>query len=450
MEVFETGKTFPPLSERERLDKYRENAQLYNTDFNAINNVWERLCNHTGTTTPPMVYLNYYKLIATKIADLLWAEEPTLRGSDEIAETADEIDLITKCYISTLDCVRYGTGVFLVTTKNGRGYIRNVNPATWYPIVSDQDCHEITGHVLAWVVNSADDRSYLEVQKHYKGYYICEKYEYHSGLRKNHYDFHELQESAYGVIGRKLSEERVYTRLNDFAVIPIQVQLATDSVYASDEYTPIKSILDELMEKMSLAASILDRHSNPILTGPPQVLDRKKDRQGRENAVFDKNKYFPTVGIETDFKYITWDAQLTALQGHITMLLQQLAILTEMGPTMTGEYNVGNLSGRALQMLYISPLSKAQRYKKQYNKTIRKVLSLVASLNGSRISEKDVSIEFKDGLPGDYAEDCNAESIRINSGTSTPIISAARLDGISVEQATDMLQQGAKTQGLDE
>lgn len=411
---FEPGQSFPPKPEIERIEAYTRYNQLYNTDFESQNQVWERLTEHTGVNTPPMVMFNYYKTISLKIADLILQESPKLIADSKIQEVAEFCDLESLMYRSVIDMSKYGNAILMATIKDGKGYIRSVDPLCWYPIVSNYDQNEVIAHVLAWVTGNEKEGYVMHIQRHYVGEYIEQTYGY----------------SLKGGILKQLSNTRIATGLESFAIVPISVPTQQGPIGAS-EYTTIDNLVEELNEKVALVGNILDRHSNPVLSGPQLAINADNSDK------FNRHQYFATDNLEAPFQYLTWDAQLTNVQAHIKLIQEQIAIISEMGPALLPQDSGGNLSAKAIRLQYIAPLSKAARYKKALNRGVVKALCLACNMQGLKFTSKDVVLEFQDGLPVDYNDDVDAEATRLESGTTTLVDAIARLDNCTREEAQE-------------
>lgn len=281
-QYFEPGQPFPPKSERQRMETYARYEKLYNTDFDSQNEVWARLTEHTGVNTPPMVLFNYYKTISLKIADLILQESPKLIADSKIQAVAEFSDIESLMYRSVIDMTKYGNAILMATLKDGQGYIRNVDPLCWYPIVSTDDVNEIKAHILAWITGDAKEGYVMHIQRHYIGKYIEQTYDY----------------SVKGGIWGQLSSQTIKTGLDTFAIIPMCLPIQHGPIGTS-EYTVIDNLVEEINEKVALVGNILDRHSNPVLSGPQLAINSDNSDK------FNRHQYFATDNLEAPFQYLT-------------------------------------------------------------------------------------------------------------------------------------------------
>jgi len=389
LEWLKTGAEFPPINERARLNRYAENKRIFdNRHMEAYNEQWRRIEKVTGSTAEVISYpvvLNYQKKISLKTADFLFQEPPEF--SDNVKNIAEKSELTSIGYQGAIDVSRYGTAVYKVDIEDGCGRINISSPEFLYTVVSEADRKKVRHYVLAWVSEAADSRgrakSYLSAYVHSKGSYTKMVFEIKDG-----------------VIGKQVLEEKdVPTGLSDFAVVPVHNVVTSDSVYGTDDYMDVDSIVAELEVRTAQISKILDTHANPTLSGSQNALTYDK-RTGE--YYFDAgNFYARATQEEPPLEYITWEANLDANFKQVKQLLNYLSTISEMGAAvLDSDLRSGNVpSGEALKRLYINVLAKVARVRNSFDTGLRKALALASEAGAKKAEAGEINIWWKDGIP---------------------------------------------------
>lgn len=404
LEFLEPGQYFPPASESERLEMYRNNkdlfeskhAEVYAENLKRI----ERVISNFGEVISYPVVVNFQRLISLKCADLLLGEAPIITSSKQtsVDTIADNSDLINTAYQAAIDVSRYGDGLFYVRKAADKGVIELSQPPMWFPVVSEYSVKDIVNHVLAWVNNGK-----LTVQIHSKGSYEEKAYSVERGTILK-----ELT-SAKDKLGNIYALPRtIQTGLDDFAVVQIPNVITSDRCTGMDDYTDVDSIVADLMVRVGQIDRILDKHASPSMSGPQASLERDPvSGEWRLKA----GNYFPRETKEDpEVAYITWDGQLEANFKQVERLTNLLYTISETGSAIFGDMSTptGEIpSGSALKRLMISPLAKVTRIRNHFDTGLKKALVLCSQLGGKGVTKleyKDITIKWQDGLPSDELE----------------------------------------------
>ena len=403
------GEEFPPKCERERLEGYRTNrdlfeckhAQVYKETFERI----ERVIGNFEAVVSYPILLNFQKLLSLKIADLLLGEPPIITNTEK-QKVIDDIEsrssLQNTTYQVVVDASRYGDGLFYIRKEGNLGIIDIANPQIWFPIVSDENVRDVQNHVLAWTrpaTIEGKDQTLLTARVHYKGYYDETIY---------------LMEG--GMIQRIITPmKRFKTGLTDFAIVQVSNIITSDRSTGIDDYIDIDSIISELMVRLGQVSKILDKHAGPSMSGPLSALER--DPVSGEWRLKTAT-YFPRESTDDpSVEYITWDGQLESNFTQIEKLMNLLYTISEMGSAMFGDLSstTGQVpSGSALKRLMISPLAKVNRIRMRLDPALKKSIALCSQLGPSVLLESDITIKWQDGLPGDPLEESEIIKNRTN------------------------------------
>lgn len=462
------GKAFPPPVEAGRIQRYRQNAHLFDGDhfadpefrtrtpFGMVDDVpvnlylkcAERISQVIGNFEEVVSFptlLNYQRLMSLKMADLVCGEYPTISGvtaaeNAAIQDVRDMSDFDAKLYSTVIDISRYGDALWrMYKDYDGRMNFTCWDPTQWYPIVAQDGTNAIKAHCLCWIVNKSEDvlnpDFYLNVQ-------------IHSNNPKDigYYEHREFKMNASGtMIGDQVSSKRVPTGLDRCAVFHIRAFAVTNSVYGYDDYMTVDSILAEIMARVGQISAILDKHADPNITGPVSMLEvDPKTGEYHLRA----GKFFAVSPGEEHPEYMTWDGQLTSAFKQLEFLVNQMYILSEMGAAILGGQDGSSqaISGTAMRFKMVNPLAKARRIANSMTLPVRKLFSSLsvsaevdekmfdhpedtANPEGAEqittlsvqpkplqlpIPYRKISVFWADGLPDDPRE--NIENCKLASG----------------------------------
>jgi len=435
------GERFPPDSERERLKMYADNkalfesehAEIYKKDLERI----ERVINDFQERISYPVVLNFQKLMALKIADFLFGERPVFSAGDDGSREQETIDIIIKnnikgdnlvqlAYQAAIDVVRFGDGLFEIYNDGEKGVISTTQPQIWFPVVDEDDIKTVTHHVLAWVTQNGR----LKIKIHNKGNYEIREYQ-----------------TDRGMITKEMGERQIIqTGLDDFAIVQISNTKSSDRITGLDDFTPIDSIISNLIVRIGQVDRILDKHASPTVSGPQSALERDPiDGMWRMKM---GDFFIRDTLNDPPVEYIVWEGQLAANFQQIDKLVNMLYSLSEMGAALFGDMSniTGSVpSGTALKRLMISPLSKVNRIRMQFDPALKKAIRLCSMIGGENIinlKDAEISINWYDGLPQDPTEDAAIISSRTGGKSTMSQYRAMMIyDGMSEEKANEELQR---------
>jgi hypothetical protein len=458
------GEHWPPASEYDRIEKYKNNkslfdnehARVYNEAFKRI----ERVINNFQEVVSYPVIVNYQKLISLKEADLLLGEEPKITaGEPDSAEqkSIDAIkkntDLINKAFEATIDVSRYGDGLLYIcgdADPSKGGMIHVSQPPIWFPIVDPENIKVIKAHVLAWIIGESTDTPVLSVQIHEKGRYEKRQYRLEKSIGTSRMpnvtteEIYKGRHSGFSIVSL-IGSSFEQTKLDDFAIVQIPNVMTSERIHGMDDYSDVDSIVSELLVRVAQIARILDKHASPSVAGPTSSLEH--DPVTGEWKLKMGNFFARDSKEDAPVEYITWDGQLDANFKFIEQLVNMLHAISEMGSQILGDKNEdgGALSGTALRMKMISPLAKVKRIAMRFRPALIKAIVLCSQLGGEGItdlSKADITIDFRDGLPNDPLEESTIIMNRTANGKSMSVKRALQVyDGMTPDDADIELEQ---------
>lgn len=446
LEFLAPGEAWPPPSEVERLTRYDANRKLFEGRHELVYKDWSRFLRDDGALAIRLV-LNWHKRLSTLWGDLLLGEPPRIHaGESGSAEEAALTRLISRnrllsvAYATVIDASRYGVGLFKIRTDGRRAVIEAQNPSCWFPVVSQDNVHETTAHVLAWPVEATvtgllgkQRKKYLRVEIHRKGEIENRLYELQDTRIGKRVPLSTLP--AYANL-----PETQRTGVDGYLIIPYTTIQTSDAPYGPDDYTDLDSIIQELETRLAQISRILDKHSDPSMYGPPLTgLDD-------DGQMIGGSQYFAIQQGDTVPGYVTWDGQLEAAFRQFELLMEQVYLISETSPAAFGMIEGSVPSGSALRRLLQAPLKRAERLRQQLDPALKQVIQTAAALEVAQglpgaVLLPSVVIEWKDGLPEDETEATTVETQRYAAGLTSLEAALRRLYGLEGEALTAEIER---------
>lgn len=410
LNFLKTGEVFPPREELERLDAYRVNDLLLNDEpWTALPEHKRRvlfLLSNFSLTEPKDCYLynaNYWAELADKTRELTFGARPTIKTDrqDVLNELLENTRLYEKGEEGVGDLCAFGDWIVKIKEgEAGNGTFINVDPSIWFPVVSFEDVKTIKYHVLAWVVNNpiARDKFELHVQIHEKGNYKNRAFDISDSRRDDTYTVPQTKQviraNAYK-IGAELKTTcdgftvgDFETGLDDFAIVQIPNDTTSKSIYGKSDFDKITDAAIAYNTRMTLKDVVLDKHSAPLMYGPPLTED---ERIGNYLEVPPDDPKTPG--------YLVWDAAMTAVDNTIAALKEDTANLSGMGSILDTK-TFGESQGYDALMIKLAPaLMRAAKKTSRIEPRLKKIISLVSQIGYGKIEERDLEIAWHSGIP---------------------------------------------------
>lgn len=456
---FSKGEYYPPIEHQARVARYKENKLL------AKGHHWDIFRKYNMSKSSSMyVSVNLAGIIAKKSADFLIGDGVSISAGkeDNSAEQKafdrfkEENDLDILFYESALANayrgdsffkVRYGqeyAGEYPVEFDKPRVIIENVNAEYVFPEVAHHNHNLITAYHIAMPMRvngaediKADNNFKLQVESHYAG-----RIEY------SEYNLTVLITDPTGVpieykIGEKIGDTQV---VPTGVPVPLVVHIANfsfdDSWEGLDDLTELKPLFDELNNRLSQVASILDKHANPAIAVPMGLL--VEDDQGRPMFNVAESKVFEVDGKQDIIpQYVTWNGQLQECYAEIDRLVEMILLTAEIPAVALGkggDAGTSGASGLAIKFRLNSLISKIKRKRKYYEKGLKRVFLLAQHLEKAvGVADYEITtplLIFTDGLDKDEMEMANMMAVRTGGAvTMSQKRAIMLLDGLTEEQA---------------
>lgn len=425
MDYFRKGDFFPPVEHQDRIQRYKENKLLFEGKH------WELFRKYSISKSSKLyVSVNLAGVIAKKSADFLIGDGVTVSAGKEdhsreqlaFERIEEDNDLDVLFYESALTNaykgdsffkVRYGQefgGLYPKELDEHRVRIETVKAEHVFPETADYNDNLITCYHIAIPIridyseaNGSKNQYKLQVESHSAG-----KIDYRE------YQLTVIRSEANGTpiewkIGNQIGEtETILTGVPMPLVVHIPNFSTDDTWEGMDDLTEIRPLFDELNNRLSQIAAIMDKHSDPAMAIPSNILD--VDEYGRPVFRVADSKVFEVEKTDIMPQYITWNGQLNEAYQEIDRLTKMILTTAEIPEVALGLGDTGTSgsSGLAIKWRMNSLLSKIKRKRMYYEKALKRVF-LIAQTLESYVGIADYVITkpkliFTDGLPKDNAE----------------------------------------------
>src|SRR5690606_6916834 len=147
-------------------------------------------------------------------------------------------------------------------------------------------------------------------------------------------------------------------------------------------------MLDELNNRLSQIAVILDKHSDPAIAVPAGSMT--EDEKGNPVFHVGRDKVFEILGKDAVIPvYITCDGKLDAAFKELDFLIDKLLMRAQFPPVALGKDNAGTsgASGLSIKWRMNSLLAKINRKRQYYNKALKRVLLTAQLLDHAQLEK---------------------------------------------------------------
>lgn len=461
MSYFKIGEVFPPVEHRKRIERYRRNKAIF------LGKHFDVLTNVQGKREQNLLYIsmNLAGLICKKSADFLFGEHVrVLSGATGSSKKNQEaLDSIVNSnalgitnYESALSNayrgdsfykIRWGQeygGLLPEELDPFRAIIEQQDAEYVFPEVSPYDAKKIVAYHVATPIAPETKRGkwLLKVETHIAGQIM-----YHDYVIAPNSTDHLGNPIDFKIEGNHGESTMVPTGMPKPLIVHVPNFSTGDTWEGVDDISELVPLFDELNNRLTQVASILDKHSDPALVVPAGTMG--EDEFG--NPVFNiaHNKVFEIDGQDDAYpKYITWNGQIYESFQEMEKIIDMIFAISEIPSVVLGMGDAGTSgsSGLAIKFMMNSLLAKVNRKRQYYDKALKEVLN-IAQLLEVTLGEKKYKVAtpilmFQDGLPKDYMEDANVMATRTN-GSQTMSVKTALMtfEGLTEEQADAELER---------
>ncbi|URZ16869.1 phage portal protein [Clostridium felsineum] len=464
---FREGAYYPPTAHRERIDRYKKNKKVFKGEH------FEVFKEYNGSKRyRDLLYIsvNIAGIICKKSADFLFGESVQVKagnGDESIEQQAfdrfvQENDLNILNYESALANAYRGDSFFKVRYGQEMGgevpevfdkprvIIESQTPEYVFPEASLYNKNKIVAYHIAVPVEVVIDGVegwQLFIESHYAG-----RIEYRV------FNMSPVEAEANGIeyeiktwkIDNEIQEAQqiVLTGVPMPLIVHVPNFGTDDTWQGLDDITEHLPIIDEINNRLTQIADILDKHADPAMVVPAGTLGT--DIEGNPYFVVARDKVFEAQS-KNDVKpeYITWDGQLQQAFTELEKLINLLLTMAEIPGVALGMNDGGGTSGTsglAIKWRMNSLLAKINRKRQYYTRGLKQVFT-IAQLLELAVGKADYALTlplltFQDGLPKDDAEEATVMNIRTGGAkTISQKTAIMRMEGMTAEQAEREIEQ---------
>jgi len=466
IKYFGTGKVFPIPEHRARIDRYKRNKKLFKGEN------FEVFKDFDGTKYQRdllYVSVNIAGIICKKSADFLFGEEVQVKaGNGDSTPEQEALDRFVKD--NDLNILTYESalanayrGDSFVKVRYGQEYggelpeqldpakviIEPVNPEHVFPEASVYNKNQIVAyHIAVPVLVDVDGEEawQLFIESHYAG-----RIEYRV------YNLEVSQERYFGgyveISEWKILDEVIEGRSVVYTGVPIPLvvhipNFGTDDTWEGlDDISEHVALLDEINNRLTQIADILDKHADPAMAVPSGTLG--EDEEGNPEFRVAQDKVFEVMGKDDVIpQYITWNGQLQHAFMELDKLVDLLLTTAEIPAVAVGRGDSGTsgTSGLAIKWRMNSLLAKINRKRQYYAKGLKQIFTIAQLLEGA-VGKMDYEFTvpqliFHDGLPKDDSEEATVMNIRTGGAkTISQKTAIMRMENMTEEQAEIEIQR---------
>lgn len=458
---FKAGEIYPPVIHRERIDRYKRNRKIFKGEH------YEVFKDYQGSKKQKdLLYIsvNIAGIICKKSADFLFGEAVQVKAGngdsskEQVAfdRFVEDNSLNILTYESSLANAYRGDSFFKIRYGQEMGgelpkeldparvVIEHQNPEHVFPEASLYNKNKIVCYHVAVPVEvniDGQDAWQLFVESHYAGRIEYRVYNMTALETKLHGSYFEI--ITWKIEGEVLEARSVvFTGIAMPLIVHIPNFGTDDTWEGLDDLSEHLPIIDEINNRLTQIADILDKHSDPAMAVPSGLLGE----DGEGNPVFhvQRDKVFEVMGKDDVIpQYITWDGQLSQAFTELDKLVDLLLTTSEIPSVALGKADAGGTSGTsglAIKWRMNSLLAKINRKRQYYAKGLKQVFA-VAQLLETAVGVSDYKLtvpqlSFQDGLPKDDTEQATVMNIRTGGAkTLSQKTAIMRIEGMTEEQA---------------
>ncbi len=392
------------------------------------------------------VVCNFAGLASKVIADMLFGE-PMRFIDDKNQEFIDalvfEKGLDTLFYEHAVANSYFGDNLFKIRVQKDELFIEDQPPLLYLPELDPSNVRAKPEVInLAWILRKGDD-SYLVVEKHAPPIITTEI----GQIIKEGETIKQIAVETANSLLKTDFQERVDTKINRFLVKHVPNPKPRGHFGVSD-YVDLKELLFALNNRMSKTDNILDKHSDPILAVPGDILDEEGNIRKEAFNMFEIGE----DGAKPE--YIVWNANLDTAMKQIDKLVEFLFMFSETSPDVLGLGKGQAESGRALKMRLLRTIAKRNRKKLYYDREIKDIIftaELLAANNGYKISDDFKNIKpknpqppetkWQDGIVNDEVERTEIAIQQVDGGLLSKKRAIMDLHGVKEKEADEILKE---------
>jgi len=394
------------------------------------------------------VTCNFAGLVSKVIADVLFGEKVTITPKDKnedaqkfIDALVEDCELDTQLYESELNNSARGDAVLRIRVDNGKIKIEDINPAMYFPKISDNYRNTPEEVTLAWKETAKGD-TYLIEETHTVGKISIKISKMKANDSKEVVSVLSVEE--YNALSGKSYVEKTDTKLDEIPIIHIPNYRIKNSFWGVSDYQDIAALIFAINNRITKIDNVLDKHTDPILAVPEGVLDEEGNVEKKALGMIEVR------GGEGKPEYIVWNANLESGFKEIDLLVKMIFLFSEVSPDVLGVEGAGAIeSGSALKLRMLRTLAKKNRKALYYAIAIAKAIRIAskfAKTGGFKAGDVGYTgepiksvVKFADGVVDDKVEELTNEATKLEAGITTKKRAIMVVEDASSEEADKII-----------
>lgn len=450
---------FPPTDEDEkRVQRYSHFERLFlGEHFDAFNIKIDDPAYTKAYQRLRYTTVNFAGLISKIVADMLFSEPVAIKAPDGDQEFVEalwgENSMDVQVYESALSNSYMGDDLFKVRTGERRMndgkttvIIESNTPLIYFPEVDGFNVRaEPNVKTLAWTFKIGD-ALYLRKEIHTPGLIENKVFKMKGDKIESEQDLSILQIPGL--------EPEVPTGIDRHLITHVPNWKTGNRHFGISDYYDLETIFYAINNRMTKTDNILDKHSDPILTVPPGILDKEGKVKKKALGVVELGE-----GEDGKPEYVVWDASLENAFKQVEKLVEFMYMVGEVSPDVLGLGEGVSDSGRALKFKLMRTIAKVARKKLYYDVALKEVLyvgQLMAKTHGLEVDglklKKDPvvpEIEWSDGLPIDDHEQIDDEIKLVDAGLKSKKDAVMSLYNVDEKSAEEMVKAAVEEKALN-
>ncbi len=425
---------FPSESEVARLRRYGQYEKLlegqhYNAFMSEIGEKFSDKYKYLRYMT-----CNFAGLVSKVMADILFGEKVVIESVKKKKDEQEFIDALvyenrlnTQLYESALLNSARGDALLRIRVEDNQIKIEDINPAMYYPKLSNNFREEPKERILAWKEyirnNKGEEETYLVKEVYTVGFIETEVYLMKD--RESQEIVRKVDVKDYNLIAGTSYEKVIKTGIEEIPLVHIPNVRTNNRYWGSSDYSDLESLFFALNNRMTSIDNILDKHSDPILAVPEGILDEKGSVKKESLGMFEYREG------EGKPEYIVWNANLEVAFQQIDEMVKMIFLMSEVSPDVVGLDNRNRSSaesGRALKIRMLRTIAKKNRKALYYEIGIMKAIEIASMFAKSGAMVGDISykgepiipvVKFADGIVDDKVEEIQNEVLKLGANITS-------------------------------
>ncbi len=424
------GKPWPPEDphEKARLAEHARNRAIYNDLHEEVFEKYRTyLQDKQDDDKKIVIILGWAEGATTSYLNLLVGEEPDVKAPKIYSRPDEEV---------FIDASRYGIGLYEISQDG----IFAQNPENCYLVVTPGNIRKVQAYVFfhKFEQQTLEKKiEYVKITIHLPGTIQHLVYELKDGKLGGRQPLASFPQFA----SLQVDEDgRQSTGIKEMLIIRVDNKLTSERYFGQSDYTPAACSQIEALElAFARRHEVLAKFSRPLFMAPESAFNHFNHAKQVWEIRLDKPLMVEPGSMEA--KFLTWQAELGAVEREIEQTMDQLLIELKLSKVMLAGKDAGQAdSGTALRIRLIPTLSKVRKFASALKRAIPDVESLKSKLDAALkvpdskpFEPSQVHVQIKDGIPDDPTERNNWISVAYGGGFMSLETAVATSQGLDLE-----------------